>query len=379
MQQAELLRSKLKALGFDAVHFTRLSEIEPKQLMDWLGQGFHADMQWIKTSADKRLDPKLVLPGVQSLILLGVNYYDGKKEEDSPRPKIARYARHTDYHDTIKPALASAGKILEELYSLNAEDYRYYVDTGPVLERAWAAQAGVGFVGKNAMLISREFGNWLLLSAILVRCELPADEPIRKKLKTEPKKSKSIGLLCGSCTRCMTACPTQAFTFEGTLDARRCISYQTIENKGIIPKALREGIGNRIFGCDTCLDVCPWNRFAKSGRKLLLNVREEGAHLSLVELLQMTEERFKELYRKTPLQRLKYPRFIRNVLIAAANAKDETLFELVLPYLSHPNNLIRAHAVDALRRIDAVRSKKHLQMLTLTENDPLVLTELNET
>jgi epoxyqueuosine reductase len=375
MEQAELLRSRLKEIGFDEVRFAQLEELEPRTLKSWLSQGYHADMHWMENSVDKRLNPALVLPGVKSLILLGVNYSDGKTS-DASGPRIARYARHVDYHDTIKIGLEKAGKIIEELYNLTSNDYRYYVDTGPVLERAWAAKAGLGFIGKNAMLISREFGNWLLLSAILVRYELPADRPIKKIIKQDVKKSSDIGLLCGKCTRCMDACPTGAFSGPGVVDSRLCISYHTIENKGVIPKNVRERIGDRIFGCDTCLEVCPWNRFATKGRKLLLTVKEEGVGLSLESYLQFDEKQFKALFRKTPLIRLKFIRFIRNVLTAAGNAKRQELFPYVAPWLNHDNNIIRAHAAAALTQINSLDAKPYLEKIRISEHDPLVRSEL---
>ena len=375
MQKAELLRSRLKEIGFDEVRFAQLEELEPSTLKSWLSQGYHADMHWMENSVDKRLNPELVLPGVKSLILLGVNYSHGETHE-AAGPRIARYARHVDYHDTIKPGLEKAGKVIEELYNLTSNDYRYYVDTGPVLERVWAAKAGLGFIGKNAMLISRQFGNWLLLSAILVRLELPADQPIKKIIKQDLKKSSEIGLLCGKCTRCMDACPTGAFSGPGVLDSRLCVSYHTIENKGIIPKNIRSQIGDRIFGCDTCLEVCPWNRFATKGRKLLLTVREEGVGLSLEAYLQFDETVFKERFKKTPLMRLKFNRFIRNVLIAAGNAKNKELFSLVAVWLNHENNIIRAHAIDALSKINPLEAKPYLEKLRMIERDPLVRAEL---
>jgi epoxyqueuosine reductase len=212
----------------------------------------HADMAWMERTAAKRLDPQLVLPGAKSVVLLGVNYWS--KQDQGPgtrdqRPIWARYALYEDYHDTIKPALVAAGRAIEEIFGVGAADYRYYVDTGPVLERAWAARAGLGFVGKNAMLISRRFGNWLLLAAIFTRVELAPDQPLRKKIENRASEiENSVGLLCGKCTRCLDACPTRAFPRPGVVDARRCVSYQTIENKGVIPRALRAGISKSARG-----------------------------------------------------------------------------------------------------------------------------------
>ena len=278
----EALRRRLEALGFDEVRFASLTPPLPGAgLRSWLASGGHADMAWMERTAAKRLDPGLVLPGARSAILLGVNYLGEEAAGAGSRPVWARYALYRDYHDTVKPALARAGAVLEEFCGVPSADYRYYVDTGPVLERAWAARAGLGFIGKNSMLISRRHGNWLFLAGILTRLEFEPDPPVRRR----PGEPGEIGLLCGKCTRCLDACPTRAFDGPGIVNAGRCISYQTIENKGIIPRELRPAIGARVYGCDVCLEVCPWNRFARSGRRLILAARRDIAEVSLRDLL----------------------------------------------------------------------------------------------
>jgi epoxyqueuosine reductase len=366
------LRSRLEALGFDAVRFTTIAGPAPVPLNDWLAAGMHADLNWIQRSAEKRLNPDLVLPGARSLIMLGVSYWSEKlatpPEFARGSPVWARYALHQDYHDTMKPALVAAGKVLEELYQVGEQDYRYYVDTGPVLERNWAAQSGIGFTGKNAMLISREHGNWLFLASILARVELIPDAPVRNKFR-----ERDVGLLCGSCTRCLDACPTNAFAAPGVVDARRCISYQTIENKGVIPRELRAGIGNRIYGCDVCLEVCPWNRFAREGRRLLLSARYDLAELSLPEILALTAERFAEVFRRTPIKRLKLIGLLRNACVVAGNIGDASLVsQLAALATSHTSSLVRAHAVWAVYRLDAGTQLAHA---AATERDPIVLAE----
>lgn len=279
---AERVRVRLRALGFDVVRFARVEPLFGPGLRDWLAAGYHGDMGWLERGADKRGDPDLVLPGARTMVMLGVNY--GAPPEagggDAARPVWARYALHDDYHDTLRAGLAEAGRVLEELGGIGPEDHRYYVDTGPVLERGWAARAGVGFTGKNAMLISREFGNWLFLASIVTRLEIPADVPVPGR---EPEGTHA-GRLCGKCTRCLEACPTAAFVAPGVIDARRCVSYHTIENKGVIPREFRAGIGRRVYGCDTCLEVCPWNRFAQTGREVLVKGRPEIGRLALTEL-----------------------------------------------------------------------------------------------
>jgi epoxyqueuosine reductase len=381
--QQEELRRRLGALGFDEVRFARLDGDPPgaHALRAWLNSGRQADMAWMERTADKRIDPQLVLPGARSIILLGVNYWPGAAIENQ-KSKIensiwARYARYEDYHDTIKPALVSAGHALEELGGGGNTDYRYFVDTGPVLERGWAARAGLGFVGKNAMLISRRFGNWLFLAAILTRVEFAPDPPLGEsgERKAESGK-KEIGLFCGKCTRCMDACPTQALPAPGVVDARRCISYLTIENRGAIPREFRPAIGDRIYGCDICAEVCPWNRFAQESRRLLLVARYDLADLPVRELLALTPERFAEVFRRTPIKRLKLTGLLRNACVVAGNSGDATLVEPLVRLASHASPLVRAHAVWAVFRLAGnVLAGSLLQAVRAAETDANVLAE----
>jgi epoxyqueuosine reductase len=373
--QHEAWRRRLDGLGFDAVRVAALTPTLRDGLSAWLADGLHADMHWMERTAAKRLDPQIVLPGAKSIVMLGVSYADegGRRAaKGEGRPIWARYALHEDYHDTIKPGLIAAGRALEEIFGVSGDDYRYFVDTGPVLERGWAARAGLGFVGKNAMLISRTHGNWLLLAAILTRLELEPDEPIRKKLN-RPAAETGIGLLCGKCTRCLDACPTDAFTAPGVVDARRCISYQTIENKGVIPRELRAGIGTRIYGCDVCLEVCPWNRFAREGRRLLLTSRQDLAEWTLPDILDLTPARFAAVLRRTPIKRLKLPRLLRNACVVAGNSGDASLLPLVVRLASaHESVLVRAHAVWAVFRLGG---GAELASARATESDPGVRAE----
>ncbi|HWA09356.1 MAG TPA: tRNA epoxyqueuosine(34) reductase QueG [Opitutaceae bacterium] len=372
MSGQEELRRRLSSLGFDDVRFAAVGDGAVSHLRDWLAEGLQADMAWMARTAEKRLRPELVLSGARSVIMLGVNYW----REDKPpagNPVWARYALHDDYHDTVKPALVAAGKALEETCGAGAEDYRYYVDTGPVLERGWAARAGLGFIGKNSMLISRRHGNWLLLAAILTRHEFVPDAPVRKKLReAETGGEGGVGLLCGKCTRCLDACPTQAFPRPGVVDARRCISYQTIENRGLIPRELRAGVGNRVYGCDVCLEVCPWNRFAHEGRRLLVAARPAIAALSLRELLELTPERFAEVFRRTAVKRLKLTGVLRNACVAAGNSGRTDLVAPLLRLAAHDSAIVRAHAVWALHRLGAAAE---LAPLRERERDVAVLAE----
>lgn len=374
--QREALRDRLRALGFDEVRFAAVDAAADEGLRDWLARGMHADMAWMERTADKRAQADLVLPGVRSVVLLGVNYHSDEWREtsDGRKPVWARYAQHEDYHDTIKPGLEAAGRVLEELGGVTPADYRYYVDTGPVLERGWAARSGLGFRGKNAMLISREHGNWLFLASILTRLEIEPDEPLRKDV-ARAGAEEPAGLLCGKCTRCLDACPTDAFPEPGLVDSRRCISYQTIENKGIIPRDLRPGIGNRVYGCDVCLEVCPWNRFAQVGREFLLVARRDLADLSVAELLALTPERFAEIFRRTPIKRLKLTGLLRNACVVAGNSGDATLLPALVKLASHEAAMVRAHAVWAVRRIAGPATAELLSAARAKETDAAVLEE----
>ncbi len=363
----EELRSRLCGLGFDEVRFVRLSPpAAAGGLRAWLDSGYHADMHWMERTAAKRLDPGLVLEGARSAILLGVDYYQGGAGA-AGAPVWARYSLYRDYHDSLKPALERAGGALQEILGASASDYRYYVDTGPVLERAWAALSGVGFIGKNSMLISRTHGNWLFLASLLTTLELEPDPPLRGR--GDPG---SVGLLCGKCTRCMDACPTQAFPRPGVVDARRCISYQTIENKGVIPREFRQAIGSRVYGCDTCLDACPWNRFAREGRRMILSSRGDIAAIPLRELLELTPARFAEVFRGTAIKRVKLAGLLRNACVAAGNSGDASLVGPIVRLASHESAAVRAHAVWAVVRLGA---GARLAGARSAEADPVVIEE----
>jgi epoxyqueuosine reductase len=375
---AENLRADLRALGFDEVRFAVVDTAAVSSAAGfsaWLRAGHHGDMAWLADGEARRLDPQLVLSGVRSAIVLGVDYLPAGAAATQQR--WAKYALHTDYHETIGRALRAAGDVLEARTGIARDDHRAYVDTGPVLERGWAAKAGLGWLGKNAMLLSRTHGNWLFLAVILTRLEIPADAV-----------EGSPAGYCGSCTRCLTACPTQAFPRPGWVDARRCISYHTIENRGVIPRELRAAFGPRVFGCDTCLDVCPWNRFARAGRSALLEARAEIAGLSLLDLLGMDEARFRAVFRKTAIKRTKLAGLLRNACIAAGNwdasaewhfggAEDRAAVLAAIERLcAHESEIVRAHAVWALfRLVGAEAATARLAAVHAKERSPLVLPE----
>lgn len=378
----EELRRRLTALGFDAVRFAKADMYAgaAQGLQTWIEKGMHADMGWMERTVEKRMQPDRVLAGVQSVIVLGVNYWPENEPlvtpPESDKPRWARYALHEDYHDTIKPALIEAGRVIEQLYGVSGEDYRYYVDTGPVLERNWAAESGVGFVGKNAMLISRDFGNWLFLAVIFTRIDLAPDEPLQKQFSVKKNDDHGVGLLCGKCTRCIDACPTHAIVEPGVVDARLCVSYQTIENKGIIPRELREGIGSRVYGCDVCLEVCPWNRFAQNGRSVLLAARHELTQISLRELLDLMPDRFASVFRKTAIKRVKLAGLLRNACIVAGNTKSEDCIEALVKLAGEGAAIVRPHAVWAVYKIAGkTRADELLKAVKVAEQDAEVLAE----
>jgi epoxyqueuosine reductase len=377
-ERREELRRRLQSLGFDEVRFAAAAPAGGESLRAWLAAGNHADMAWMERTLGKRSDVTQVLAGAATVIVLGVNYWPGDlggpKTGDTPsRPRWARYALHEDYHDTLKPGLQAAGGVLKEMLGLGTTDYRYYTDTGPLLERGWAARAGLGFRGKNAMLISRRHGNWLLLGCIVVRKAIAPDEPLRSA--GEPTADERAGLLCGKCTRCLDACPTDAFPRPGVVDARRCISYQTIENKSHIPREFRAAIGDRVYGCDACLEVCPWNRFAQIGRRVLLSARHDLADLGLADLLAMTPERFATVFRRTPIKRLKLSGLLRNAAIVAGNSGDASFLPVLAELARHETTIVRGAAVWAVRRLAGSAAVEWLSAARAVERDSAVLAE----
>lgn len=298
-------------LGFDLCRFCR-AEASPhaEAFRRWLADGCQGGMAYLERTAAKRQDPRLVLEGARSAVVVAVSYHYPHDEASGPtsdpgaRGWVARYARHRDYHDVLGPRLSELAQYLLELGGPTVRTLAY-VDTGPVLERDLGQRAGLGFIGKHTNLISRELGNWFLIAEILTTLELEPDPPEHNR--------------CGRCTRCLAACPTSAITAPFRLDARRCISYLTIENKGPIPEELRPAIGNRIFGCDDCLAVCPWNRFAREGRLLREHARSDLGSLDLIELLGLDHEAFKKRFAGTPMIRPKRRGLLRNACVALGN------------------------------------------------------------
>jgi epoxyqueuosine reductase len=310
----------------------------PERLATWLEAGHHGSMEWMAETAGRRADPRALWAEVRSIVLLGLNYGPASDPLASlpmkDRATISVYARNRDYHDVIKGKLKEAAGFLA---ARGGSDVKVFVDTAPVMEKPLAEAAGLGWQGKHTVLVSRAFGNWLFLGAIFTTASLPPDTPERDH--------------CGSCRRCLDACPTDAFPEPYQLDARRCISYLTIEHKGPIPAELRPKIGNRIFGCDDCLAVCPWNKFAKIGREAKLAQRDDLSAPHLADLARLDDAAFRAHFSGTPIKRTGRDRFIRNVLIAIGNSAEPTLAPEALRLLDDASPLVRGAAIWACGRL----------------------------
>ena len=330
--KAELV-ARAEELGFDLCRVARCS-VPPHagEFREWLADGRAGTMEWLARNADRRTKPELVLPGVRSVVVLAMNYQANIEHRTG---RIARYAWGDDYHDVIEEKL----RVLDDWMAARGGRQRHYVDTGPVLERDFAALAGVGWHGKSTMLIHPKLGTWFFLAELFTTLELEPDAPLPDR--------------CGSCTRCMVACPTQAITAPHRLDARRCISYLTIELKGSIPEEFRPLIGDRIYGCDDCLDACPWNRFASASRETAFAARPFVHEMTLRDFLALDDEGFRALFRKSPIKRIKRRGFLRNVCVALGNVgtRDDLPALEKAAFDSEP--LIAEHAQWAIGRIRA--------------------------
>ena len=332
----EDLHAAALSLGFADCRVARANTAPHAEVLtQWLNDGRHASMEWMKRTAAERQDPRRVMPEVRSVIVLSTNYFHEESSPDAGTGRIARYAWSDDYHEIIKPRLETLAALMEKA----GGQQRCFVDSGPVLERDWAAASGISWHGKSTMGIHPQLGTWFFLSVIFTSLEFPPDAPLPDR--------------CGSCTRCIDACPTQAITAPHQLDARRCISFLTIENKGPIPEQFRQAMGDRIFGCDDCLDACPWNRFAQASRDTALQVRDDLLKTPLREFLHLDDQQFKALFRNSPILRAKRRGFLRNVCVALGNVgKTEDLPALQLAAQDH-EPLIRDHAAWAIEQIQA--------------------------
>ena len=344
----DAVRQRAAELGFDDCRFTTAAPPErAAQFQAWLAGQQHGEMAWLKRNSEKRIEPQKVLAGAKTVIVLAASYATRDEEPaaaDSPRPAtgahhgiIARYARFDDYHQVLGNQLKALTQFVGELGGAETRSL-WYVDTGPVLERDFAQRAGLGFTGKHTNLISRQLGNWIFLAEILTTLEIEPDAP-------EPNH-------CGNCTRCITACPTQAITAPFQLDARKCISYLTIELKGAIPEEYRSAVGNRIYGCDDCLAACPWNRFAREGKLMQAHARTDLTAPGLVELLQLDDAGFKSRFAGTPMLRTKRRGLLRNVCVALGNVGDATALPALEKASRDPEPLIAEHARWAISKLN---------------------------
>jgi epoxyqueuosine reductase len=379
----EVLRQRARELGFDDCRVTNADALEhAARFTQWLADGRHGEMAYLERTALKRVDPQQVLAGARSIITLAVSYHSADSQSpianrraarggglarlqplaaappesaelaeaengrsqmaDGKCGVVAQYARYRDYHDVLGERLKQLTQYVNELGGEGTRSL-WYVDTGPLLERELAQRAGVGFVGKHANLISRRLGNWIFLSEIITTLALEPDAPERNR--------------CGSCARCIAACPTAAITAPFQLDARRCISYLTIELKGSIPVELRPAIGDRIFGCDDCLAVCPWNRFAREGQMMKAHGRSELGQTELLELLSLDDAGFKRRFAGTPMLRAKRRGLLRNVCVALGNTGDETAVVALGKAASDREALVAEHATWAIEQIHS-RSRR---------------------
>ena len=337
LELKQRLLSFAREIGFDSCRIAACgSAPHVHEFRNWLDEGGHGEMSYMERGEEKRCDPQKVLPGARSIVVLALNYFQGDpKAGDTPAAtgKIARYARGDDYHDLVANKL---DKIDEFLRAFDGQQ-KCYVDTGPVLERDHAAEAGIGWHGKSTMLIDERLGTWFFLAEVLTTLELPPDEPVPDR--------------CGTCERCIKACPTGAITAPHRLDARRCISYLTIELKGSIPLDLRPLIADRIFGCDDCLDACPWNRFARVSREAAFFARPSTVGIPLRDYLGLSDEDFRSLFRNSPIKRIKRRGFLRNVCVALGNIGDSSDLAALEGATADPEPLIAEHAKWAIHQI----------------------------
>ena len=346
----------LRVAGVDAIPEA------PERLAGWLAAGRHGDMTWLTQRTAERADPVTLWPAARSVVMLGMSYAADSDPlailAQRDRGAISLYARRRDYHEVIKGKLKSVAGVLA---ARGQAEVKVFVDTAPVMEKPLAQAAGLGWQGKQTVLVSRRHGAWLFLGAIYTSAELPADMAERDH--------------CGSCTRCLDICPTQAFPAPYQLDSRRCIAYLTIEHQGQIDREFREGIGNRVFGCDDCLAVCPWNKFAEASHEARLALKDELGALPLSDLAALDDAAFRALFAGTPVKRTGRDRFVRNVLIAIGNSGEPALAAAAEALLDDSSPLVRGMAAWALDRLDSDRAVALAPARLAAETDDAVRAE----
>jgi epoxyqueuosine reductase len=339
-QARDLVRARACALGFDAVGFAAPEAVAEagNRLADFVAAGLHGDMGWLADTLTRRRSPRALMPDARAVVMVGLNYAPHRDPladlNKRDRGTVSVYARNRDYHDVVKGRLK---ELAGWMHATLGGAVKLFVDTAPVLEKPLAEAAGLGWQGKHTNLVSRRHGSWLFLGSVFTTLELAADA--------------AEGDRCGRCRRCLDVCPTDAFPAPYRLDARRCISYLTIEHKGHIPRALRPLMGNRVYGCDDCLAVCPWNKFARPATEPGLIARDELAAPRLADLAALDDASFRKLFAGSPVKRTGRDRFVRNVLIAIGNGTDGRLVPAAQRLLDDPSPLVRAAAVWALSRL----------------------------
>ena len=364
----DFLDHEARRQGFDAIAIASPDSVPlaPARLAHYVDKGRHGTMEWLAETAARRSDPRTLWPDVRSIVMLAMNYGPDRDPLEllsrKDRAAISVYARHRDYHDVIKGRLK---EIAQKLASRSGAEVKVFVDTAPVMEKPLAEAAGIGWQGKHTNLVSRDFGSWLFLGSIFTSIELTPDDAERDH--------------CGSCRACLDICPTDAFPAPYQLDARRCISYLTIEHKGPIPPEFRAAMGNRIYGCDDCLAVCPWNKFASVASEAKLVARDDLKQPRLTDLLKLDDAAFRRLFSGSPVKRIGRDRFIRNVLVAAGNSGDATLAPQAQSLLGDPSPLVRGMAVWALSRLlGGEEFRKLMASHRAGETDPDVLSEIDD-
>lgn len=360
------IKQKALDIGFDLVGVSPVDSFPENQFYkEWLARGFAGEMDYMERNREKRENVKNILPNANSIISCGLNYNApypySIDENDKRRGWIARYAWGEDYHEIMKEKLTQLEGFVRESAPEEVTS-RTYVDTGPVLERVYGKYSGIGWFGKNTCLINQKIGSWIFLGEIITNLELDYDSPVSDR--------------CGTCTMCIDACPTDALREPYILDSNLCISYLTIELKGNVPLELREKMGNNIFGCDICQDVCPWNRRAKESDHPSFLPKEELYYPGLSSLSHLTSDGFRNLFKKSPIKRAKRKGFLRNVMIAVGNSGDSGLIPFVKKALNDEEPIVRAHAAWALWRLQGSDSQDTLSKHIDSEIDPMVREEI---
>ncbi len=339
--KAESIKTHARSLGFDLVGVASVGPT-PEALFypEWLDRGYAGEMQYLERQAPARLDVRHVLPDAQSVIVCAVNYNTDRPRTtfDRARAWISRYAWGEDYHETLQGRLRRLAEWVDATYGASTKTY---VDTGPLLERVFAKYAGVGWFGKNTCIINPAIGSWIFLGCVVTNLHLDTDRPAPDR--------------CGTCTRCIDACPTQAIVAPYVLDSRRCIAYLNVELRGPIPEAFREGIGHHLFGCDICQDVCPWNRKAPATPATEFQSRPGLFWPEVERLLDLHEDDWRQLIRGTAIKRTKVKGLLRNLMIVAGNSGQRTLIPKLHRFLNHAEETVRTHAEWAIEKLTAAK------------------------